>query len=306
MRDVISNFLADKASIDNNFFVLSGDHGYALFDQIRKKAPDQFINTGVTEQAMVGCAAGMAKTGKKIVLYGLACFIPMRVLEFIKMNICYENLPIIILGDGAGTIYTTLGASHQCGEDLACLKTLPIKIFSPADKHEMKLCLEMASTLQMPSYIRIGKSDKPTVHASLTSLTAFISLLKTTSKTAIFATGSMVCTGLDLAKKHNLSLYSCPILNFYDSKEIVTALKEFENIITLEEHSVHGGLGSIFADLIAENGLHLKLTKFGITKYFTKGCGSYEYAIKFHNLDFDFIEEKIKNLGLISSHNNAV
>lgn len=301
MRDVISNFLADKASVDHNFYVLSGDHGYALFDQIIKKAPEQFINTGVTEQAMVGCAAGMAKTGKKIVLYGLACFIPMRVLEFIKMNICYEKLPVIILGDGAGTIYTTLGASHQCGEDIACLKTLPIKIFSPADKHEMRLCLEEASSLQMPSYIRIGKSDKPAIHTSLKSLTSIISILKTSSKTAIFATGSMVSTGLDLAKKYNLSLYSCPILSFYDSKEVIATLKQFENIISLEEHSIHGGLGSILADLIAENGLHLKLTKFGITEYFTKGCGSYEYAIKFHKLDFGSIEEKLTADGLLSS-----
>jgi transketolase len=220
------------------------------------------------------------------------------------MNICYEKLPVIILGDGAGTIYTTLGASHQCGEDLACLKTLPIKIFSPADKYEMKLCLEEASTLQMPSYIRVGKCDKPAVHTSLTSLASIISLVKASNETAIFATGSMVSTGLDLAKKHNLSLYSCPILSFYEKKELVTALKQYKNIITLEEHSVHGGLGSSIADLIAENGLHLKLTKFGITEYFTKGCGSYEYAIKFHKLDFDSIEEKLKAEGLLCSNNS--
>jgi transketolase len=300
MRDVISKFLSDKATEDKNFFVLSGDHGYALFDELRKRAPNQFINTGVTEQAMVGCAAGMAKTGKKTVIYGLACFIPMRVLEFIKMNICYEQLPVIILGDGAGTVYTTLGASHQCGEDIACLKTLPIKIFSPADKHEMKLCLEAASTLNMPTYIRIGKSDKPEVHTALSKLLTILPILKSTNETAIFATGSMVSTGKELAQKHNLSLFSCPILSFNDSKEIIDSLKQFKNIITLEEHSIHGGLGSSIGDLISENGLNVKLKKFGITEYFTKGCGSYEYAIKFHKLDFDSIESKMKSEGLIA------
>lgn len=298
MRDVISKFLAKKASEDKNFFVFSGDHGYALFDEIRKKAPEQFLNTGVNEQAMIGCAAGMAKTGKSVVVYGLASFIPIRVLEFIKMNICYEKLPVIILGDGAGAVYTTLGASHQCGEDVACLKTLPIKIYSPADKHEMELCLAEASTLNMPSYIRIGKCDKPAVHPanSLSKLSAIIPLILNSNETAIFATGSMVSTTKDLALKYKLSLYSCPVLSFYDSSDILTALKQYKNVITIEEHSVQGGLGSNIADLIAENGSNVRLKKIGMTEYFTKGCGSYEYAMKFHKLDLHSIETQIKTI----------
>jgi len=300
MREVLSKFLAGKAEVDKNFFVFSGDHGYALFDEIRKKAPDQFINTGVTEQAMVGCAAGMAKTGKKAVIYGLACFIPMRVLEFIKMNICYEQLPVIILGDGAGAVYTTLGASHQCNEDIACLRTLPVKIFSPADKFEMDLCLEKAFKENMPTYIRIGKSDKPPVHSKLPSkLSSVMPILEVDSKTAILATGSMVSTGKDLASKHKLSLYSCPILSFSDNSEMLNILKKYKNIITLEEHSVHGGLGSTVSDLIAENGLSLKIHKYGIREYFTKGCGSYEYAMKFHKLDSESLELSFKEKSLI-------
>jgi transketolase len=300
MREVLSKFLAGKAELDKNFFVFSGDHGYALFDEIRRKAPEQFINTGVTEQAMVGCAAGMAKTGKKTVIYGLACFIPMRVLEFIKMNICYEQLPVIILGDGAGAVYTTLGASHQCNEDIACLKTLPIKIFSPADKFEMDLCLEQAFKENMPTYIRIGKSDKPAVHSKLPSkLSSVLPIVEVDSKTAIFATGSMVSTGKELAKKYKISLYSCPILSISDSSEMLNALKKYKNIITLEEHSVHGGLGSNVSDLIAENGLNLKIHKYGIREYFTKGCGSYEYAMKFHKLDLESLELSFKTKSLI-------
>ncbi len=301
MRDILSNFLATKAENDKNFFVLSGDHGYALFDEIRRKAPEQFINTGVTEQAMVGCAAGMAKTGKKVVIYGLACFIPMRVLEFIKMNICYEGLPVIILGDGAGTIYTTLGASHQCGEDIACLKTLPVKIYSPADKYEMEMCLNNAFLENRPTYIRIGKSDKPAVHNpdKLPKLSSTIKIHEGKSETAIFATGSMVSTGKVISEKYGLTLYSCPILSFYDTQEVLSELKKFKNIVTLEEHSVHGGLGSNFGDLISENGLALKLTKFGIREYFTKGCGSYEYAIGFHKLDQESIEGKFRENGLV-------
>ncbi len=296
MREVLSNFLATKATEDKNFFVMSGDHGYALFDEIRKKAPDQFYNTGVTEQALVGAAGGMAKTGKKMVIYGLACFVPMRVLEFIKMSICYENLPVIILGDGAGTVYTTLGASHQCGEDVAALRTLPIKIFSPADKFEMKLCLEQAYKEKMPTYIRIGKSDKPAVHnvGDNVQLSSAIPVIENKGSIAIFATGSMVSTGVELAKKYNLSLYSCPILSFTDTKDLASKMSKYSQIICLEEHSVHGGLGSSLADIIAENGLSIKLRKHGIRDYFTKGCGSYEYAIRFHKLDVASLSEAIQ------------
>lgn len=300
MREVLSHFLASKAEADKNFFVMSGDHGYALFDEIRRKAPEQFINTGVTEQAMVGAAAGMAKTGKKIVIYGLASFIPIRVLEFIKMNICYEKLPVIILGDGAGAVYTTLGASHQCGEDIAALRTLPVKIFSPADRHEMELCLGQAFLEKMPTYIRIGKSDKPAVHTeNKPALSAAIAVKKTNSDTAIFATGSMVSTGKEIAEKFGFSLYSCPVLSFYSQDEMLAALKKYKKIISLEEHSVYGGLGSAIADHIAENNLGIALKKFGIRDYFTKGCGSYDYAIKFHKLDKESIEQELKKSEMI-------
>lgn len=307
MRESISDFLCMKALENSNFFTLSGDHGYQLFDQLRTVSPQQFINTGVNEQAMVGLAAGMAKTGKKIVIYGLASFVPMRVLEFIKMNICYENLPVTILGDGAGVVYSTLGASHQCGEDVACLRTLPIKIYSPADKREMELCLEEAFHNKTPSYIRIGKCDRPSIHShdTLLRLTDLISIRESRSETCIFATGSMVYTGLKLSEKHSLPLYSCPILNFYDKNLFLQTISKFKKIISLEEHSVNGGLGSIIADLIATNNLNIKLIKIGIEKYFTKGCGSYEYAIKYHGLDLESIEKKINQELVHTSQQNS-
>ena len=244
---------------------------------------------------MVGCAAGMAKTGKKVFVYGLSCFIPMRVLEFIKLSICFEGLPVVILGDGAGVVYTTLGVSHQCGEDISCLKPLPIKIFSPADAVEMELCLAAATKENRPCYIRIGKSDKPKVHTSSDGLklSPAIPVVTNTSSTAIFATGSMVSTGLEISKARGYALYSCPVLSLYDQGDLVSKLKKYKNIISLEEHSVSGGLGSSLADVILENQLATRLIKYGIKGFFTRGCGSYEYAIKSHRLDTSSILEDL-------------
>src|SRR5471032_813974 len=113
MRDAFSNALVAAAKNDPKVLLLTGDHGYALFDAFRKSCPDQYINCGIAEQNMVGVAAGLAKAGFKPVVYGLAAFVPIRVLEQIKIDVCYENLPVTLIGDGAGVVYAQLGTSHQ-------------------------------------------------------------------------------------------------------------------------------------------------------------------------------------------------
>jgi len=299
MRDIISKFLTDKATTNENVYVFSGDHGYALFDELRKKAPNQFINAGVSEQAMVGYAAGMAKEGMIPFVYGLSAFIPVRVLEFIKMDVCYESLPVIFLGDGAGLVYATLGPSHQCAEDIACVRTLPhITVFSPADSFEMSACLEYAYHLKSPSYIRIGKADKTTVHSKpIDSLDLdVIPVKKTDSETCIIATGSMLDVGLKLSEKYNLSLFSAPIIHPLDRVKVMSRIGNYKKVISLEEHSVAGGLGSVLAEFIAESETdhQMKLIRFGIKNRFTEKCGSYDYAIKEHGLDYATIEGTLK------------
>ncbi len=306
MRETISNFLAETALNNPDFYVLSGDHGYALFDEIRKSTPKQFINVGVSEQAMVGYAAGMIKQGLKVAIYGLSAFVPIRVIEFIKMDICYESLPLIILGDGAGLVYSTLGPSHQSAEDIACMRSLPnINIFSPADKYEMSASLNKALLLNSPSYIRIGKSDKPCVHSQNIQIPKNSGLLSISeseaNKNCIIATGSMVSTGINISKKLNLNIFSFMELSNFDEKIIVNQISKYNNIFTLEEHSINGGIGSIISEIIAENRLNINLKRIGIRNRFSQKCGSYEYLIKEHELDevsiYSHISSLIENRG---------
>src|SRR5437588_12499571 len=125
MRNAFSPSLVSAARKDPRVLLLTGDHGYALFDEIRRVCPDQYINAGVAEQNMVGVAAGLAKGGFRPVVYGLSAFVPVRVLEQIKMDVCYESLPVVFVGDGAGVVYSSLGASHQSTEYVAALRALP-------------------------------------------------------------------------------------------------------------------------------------------------------------------------------------
>ena len=122
MRNAFSKCLVEAGLRDPGVLLLTGDHGYALFDDFRRECPQQYINAGVAEQNMVGVAAGLAKGGFRPVVYGLSAFVPIRVLEQIKLDVCYEQLPVIFIGDGAGVVYSHLGSSHQSTEDVAALR----------------------------------------------------------------------------------------------------------------------------------------------------------------------------------------
>jgi transketolase len=125
MRNAFSRCLVEAAREDDRVLLLTGDHGYALFDEFRQVCPEQYVNAGVAEQNMVGVAAGLAKAGFRRIVYGLSAFVPIRVLEQIKMDVCYDQLPVVFIGDGAGVVYSALGTSHQCTEDIAALRAVP-------------------------------------------------------------------------------------------------------------------------------------------------------------------------------------
>src|SRR6059036_126569 len=166
MRNAFASALVRAARADERVVLLTGDHGYALFDEFRQACPQQYLNAGVAEQNMVGVAAGLAKGGFRPVVYGLSAFIPIRVLEQIKLDICYEALPVVLIGDGAGVVYSSLGTSHQCTEDIAALRALPnLSILSPADDLEMTACMRLALSADGPVYLRMGKADLCRVHA---------------------------------------------------------------------------------------------------------------------------------------------
>jgi transketolase len=119
VRSAFSAALTRLGRDNSDVLLITGDHGYALFDEFRKACPDQFINAGIAEQNMVGMAAGLARLGFRPFVYGLSAFVPIRVVEQIKMDIAHDDLPVVLLGDGAGFVYSHLGPSHQSAEDIA-------------------------------------------------------------------------------------------------------------------------------------------------------------------------------------------
>lgn len=296
MRVAFSKAIVDAAKADPKILILTGDHGYALFDDFRKALPDQFINAGIAEQNMVGVAAGLAKAGFKPIVYGLAAFVPVRVLEQIKIDICYENLPVILMGDGAGLVYSHLGTSHQSTEDIACTRAIPgLAVLSPGDRFEMEATMKLAFGLNSPVYIRMGKSDRGDIHSAPFNLTAgqILKVREGSGKTAILATGSMVRTALDLVDNGlDAEVWSVPSIKPLNSAQLKKIAERVTSIVTIEEHSIIGGLGSCIAEEVSCSN-SLPICRIGIEDRFSNACGTWDYLLKEHHIDKNSIFKKI-------------
>lgn len=294
---MLAELIASNAERDPNFLVLSGDHGYALFDAVRSRRPGQFVNVGVMEQAMVGIAAGLAKTGHRPLVYGLAAFVPLRVVEQIKMDVCYSRLPVIFIGDGAGLVYSTLGSSHQCGEDIATLRCLPyIRIYTPCDSYEMLASFEDALTYGGPVYIRVGKSDRPAVNTSpLASVDSYFThRLRNKDDACIVSMGSMTAISQVVAAENgvaHLSVFRLKPL----ATNTVALLAAFKRLIVIEEHSRYGGLASTLTDAFVDQGVPLPCIKvLSLQDHFAEHCGSYQYALSEHDLSDTAIRNRVR------------
>ena len=296
MRDAFSDALVRAAQADPRVLLLTGDHGYALFDGIRRACPDRYLNAGVAEQNMVGVAAGLAKGGFRPVVYGLAAFVPVRVLEQIKIDVCYENLPVVFVGDGAGFVYSHLGTSHQSTEDVAALRAVPgLTVLSPADAAEMTACFDLALSLDGPVYLRMGKADLGVVHDAPPRVTpgGLLPVREGAGPLAWIATGSMVRPALAAAARWpGSAVYSAPCLKPLDPEAVAAVCRQHRAVVTVEEHSVFGGLGGAVAEIAADRAPTF-VCRVGVDDRFSEKCGTYQYLLGEHRLDADSIARRV-------------
>jgi transketolase len=307
MRAAFSDTLVHLAKADPNVLLLTGDHGYALFDDFRRECPAQYINAGIAEQNMVGMASGLARVGFRPFVYGLSAFIPVRVVEQIKLDVAHDRLPVIFIGDGAGFVYSHLGTSHQATEDIACTRAIAhLSVYSPSDRFEVAGCMEMAYQSKSPVYLRMGKSDAGDVHAAMPEM-AVGALLAAKSgvgaggDVAFIATGSLVRTAIDIAAKAypDAAVWSAPCIKPIDARQVTTICRNNRVLVVLEEHSVLGGLGSAIAEIASEFA-PLRILRIGVRDRFSHHCGSYDYLLKEHGLDRAAIEQRVDDFLKVS------
>ena len=165
MRNAFAHDITELARHDDRIVLLSGDIGNRLFDSFKEAFPDRFYNCGVAEANMIGVAAGLALSGFRPVCYTIAPFVTYRCLEQIRIDLCYHDLPVVIVGTGAGLSYASLGATHHSCEEMGMLRLLPnMIVLAPADSVEVQATLRAALDQPHPTYIRIGKKGEVAVH----------------------------------------------------------------------------------------------------------------------------------------------
>ena len=305
MRAAFSDTLVRLAKADPNVLLLTGDHGYALFDDFRRECPAQYINAGIAEQNMVGMAAGLARVGFRPFVYGLSAFIPVRVVEQIKLDVAHDQLPVIFIGDGAGFVYSHLGTSHQATEDIACTRAIAqLSIYSPSDRFEVAGCMEMAYQSKSPVYLRMGKSDRGDVHAAMPEMamgTLLAARPGASGDIAFIATGSLVRTAIEIATSAYpaAAVWSAPCIKPIDAGQVTAICQKSRVLVVLEEHSVLGGLGSAIAEIASEFA-PLRILRIGVRDRFSHHCGTYDYLLKEHGLDRAAIEQRIHDFLKVS------
>ncbi len=257
MRDSFAETLLMEAKANPNIILITGDLGFGVLDRFQEELPEQFINSGVAEQTMMGMAAGIASTGKRVFVYSIGNFPTFRCLEQIRNDVCSMNNSVVVVSVGAGYAYGSQGYTHHALEDIAVMRSLPnMQVVVPADPQETKLLTSILSKTSSPSYLRLGKSKESAIHQlEITMETGkAITLFNGDDGTIIFcgSIGVLALKARDVLKKMNIDVgvVSVPFISNLDS-ELLTNLAKKGPIVTIEEHSPRGGFGSAILELFS-------------------------------------------------------
>lgn len=276
-RDSYGNALVELGNKYDDFIVLDADLAAATKTGIFKKAfPERFYDCGIAEQNMISIAAGIAATGKKVFASSFAMFAAGRAFEQVRNSVAYPKLPVIIGATHAGISVGEDGATHQCCEDIALMRAIPgMTVINPADDTEAKLAVKAAYELDGPVYIRFGRLAVPVVFGDDYKFEIGKGVtLKDGNDITIIATGLMVAEALEAyetlkEKGINARIINMPTIKPIDRDIIIKAAKETGKIVTVEEHSVIGGLGSAVCDVVCEE-CPVPVLKIGVNDEF--GC----------------------------------
>lgn len=281
MRNAFAETITDIAKRDERITLFYADIGNRLFNKYKEIAPKRAINAGIAEANMASMAAGAAMMGLKPFIYTITPFTTARNFEQIKIDIAYQNQPVIIVGTGSGLSYANLGPTHHSFEDIALMRSLPnMTILCPADSQELKSLLPKALLLNQPCYLRIGKKNEPLVHQQIPDLEiGKAHVLQAGKNIAILATGSIVPLANELSEALSEKNIEAEVVSFHtvkplDESYLNDASARFEHIITLEEHNVDGGFGSAVLEWMNKNHQTCKLHRFGIPDVFIDQVGS--------------------------------
>lgn len=304
MRDRFIARLSILAERDPRIMLVTGDLGFKVFDEFRARFPRQYLNAGVAEQNMVGLATGMALEGRVVFTYSIGNFSTLRCLEQIRNDAAYHDANVKVVAVGGGFSYGALGISHHATEDLAIMRSIPgVTVVAPGDGWEAEEATSAIAEAPGVCYLRLDRSAAG-ADGSL-SLPFQLGKARTVVEGKDFTlvcTGGILAEGLKAARRLaeqgiSLRVISMHTVKPLDSGALLRAASETGGIATLEEHTMHGGLGGAIAECLLESDIRpLRFLRFGLNECFSSIVGSQEYLRRVYGLDGETVVERILNV----------
>jgi transketolase len=302
MRDAFVKTLLEEAKKDKNIILITGDLGFGVLDEFQKELPNQFVNSGVNEQAMMGMAAGIASSGKRVFVYSIGNFPTLRCLEQIRNDICLMNNSVVVVSVGAGYAYGPQGYTHHALEDIAVMRALPnLEVVIPADPIETTMVTKFLANTKSPSYLRLGKSNEQTINLSEPTISPgkFNEIISGENGTILFvgSIGTIAIRASEELHKEgiNVSVTSVPFLTNLDRDYLCSAAAKGP-IVTVEEHSSRGGFGSAIMEFINREKIRSNL---GVIAAFEKNLsqiGSQDFLRESNGISVSAVVTEFKAL----------
>ena len=305
MRETCLQMIYELAKQDDRILFIGSDLTTGTLEKFKNEMPDRFFMEGVSEANLLGVAAGLALEGKIPYLNTIATFITRRSFEQLVLDLCLHNANVRLIGNGGGLVYAPLGPTHEAIEDIAILRSVPnITILAPADSLEMRKLMPHTVNHQGPIYLRLAKGHDPIVSNESDDYQIGKAIqIRQGTDVLLITTGitlGLAKTAADILAKQNIesTILHCHTLKPLDTKNIIDTASTIPIIVTIEEHSVIGGLGSAVAELIAESNFNpsKKFKRIGIPDTFPNQYGSQSDLMKKYSITTDGIVSTVNIL----------
>lgn len=297
MRDVFISSLEKLAKKDKKIILIVNDQGAPSLDSFKKNLPNQFLNAGISEQNIIGVAAGLSIKGFKPYIYSINSFILYRTIEYIKIDLCAMKQPVKIFGVGSGFSYPEDGPTHHSTEDISLIGSLPnIELYNPSDSLMMKHIVAKVYKSKKPSVVRMDRQFCSPIYSNISPNLSkgFCEVIKN-KKNCIVTTGFFTSKLKKLIEENKIN---CGLIDFFeiknfDTKSFVNLIRRYKNLITIEEHSLRFGIGSIISTIITDHNLKTNLSRMGLLEHKTFNYGTRDMLFEDNELDIESIKNKI-------------
>lgn len=299
IRDAFFDHVYELARRDRNLIFLTDDMDAFSLRAFKRDLPAQFINIGVAEQNLVNVAAGLALGGKRVMAYGIVTFITSRCFEQIKLNLCSMRLPVALVGVGTGFSFGFDGPSHHGTQDLAIMRALPeITIYNPSDSALAARCADLAYQADGPVYIRLDKGTFPILTRPGEDGSEGFRVLRPLQDLNLVSTGFMTSEALRIAQALEPRGIRAGVVDLYRLKPVnprfaSTLLARSRRVVTLEDHAIVGGLGSLVSELIADAGASIALQRVAIRDEQFLRYGTRAWFHRLNGIDVESVVERL-------------